>query len=142
LASATGFGPETRKSVAVDLSIPVLVVDDYTTMVRVISNLLRQLGFIDIDTARDGGSALQLMRTRRYGLVLSDWNMEPITGLDLVKAVRRDQRLNNTPFIMVTAETKPENVIAAKLAGVDAYIVKPFTAATLKRKLTSVLGRF
>jgi two-component system, chemotaxis family, chemotaxis protein CheY len=128
--------------VAVDLSMPVLVVDDYATMIRIVSNLLRQLGFSNIDTAMNGESALELMSTRRYGLVLSDWNMEPMTGLDLVKAVRKDQALNDTPFIMVTAESKPENVVAAKLAGVDSYIVKPFNAETLKRKLSGVLGKF
>jgi two-component system, chemotaxis family, chemotaxis protein CheY len=128
--------------VAVDLSMPVLVVDDYATMIRIVSNLLRQLGFSNIDTAMNGESALELMSTRRYGLVLSDWNMEPMTGLDLVKAVRKDQALNDTPFIMVTAESKPENVVTAKLAGVDSYIVKPFNAETLKRKLSGVLGKF
>jgi two-component system chemotaxis response regulator CheY len=128
--------------VAVDLSMPVLVVDDYATMIRIVSNLLRQLGFSNIDTAMNGESALELMSTRRYGLVLSDWNMEPMTGLDLVKAVRNDQTLNDTPFIMVTAESKPENVVTAKLAGVDSYIVKPFNAETLKRKLSGVLGKF
>jgi two-component system chemotaxis response regulator CheY len=122
--------------------MPVLVVDDYATMIRIVSNLLRQLGFSNIDTAMNGESALELMSTRRYGLVLSDWNMEPMTGLDLVKAVRKDQNLNDTPFIMVTAESKPENVITAKLAGVDSYIVKPFNAETLKRKLSGVLGKF
>ena len=127
---------------AVDLSTPVLVVDDYATMIRIISKLLRQLGFSNIDTAMDGQSALELMGARRYGLVLSDWNMEPVTGLDLVKAIRNDQALNDTPFIMVTAESKPENVIKAKLAGVDSYIVKPFTAETLRRKLSGLLGRF
>ena len=127
---------------AVDLSMPVLVVDDYATMIRIVSNLLRQLGFSNIDTAMDGETALERMNARRYGLVLSDWNMEPMTGLDLVKAVRNDQTLNDTPFIMVTAESKPENVITAKLAGVDSYIVKPFNAETLKRKLSGVLGKF
>ena len=127
---------------AVDLSMPVLVVDDYATMIRIVSNLLRQLGFSNIDTAMDGETALERMNTRRYGLVLSDWNMEPMNGLDLVKAVRNDQTLNDTPFIMVTAESKPENVITAKLAGVDSYIVKPFNAETLKRKLSGVLGKF
>ena len=122
--------------------MPVLVVDDYATMIRIVSNLLHQLGFSNIDTAMDGEAALELMSNRRYGLVLSDWNMEPMTGLDLVKAVRNDQTLNDTPFIMVTAESKPENVITAKLAGVDSYIVKPFNAETLKRKLSGVLGKF
>jgi len=127
---------------AVDLSMPVLVVDDFPTTIRIISKFLRQLGFTNIDSASDGGQAFQLMGQRDYGLVISDWNMEPVTGLDLVKAVRNDDRLNDTPFIMVTAESKPENVILAKLAGVNSYIVKPFNADTLKMKLSGVLGRF
>jgi two-component system chemotaxis response regulator CheY len=127
---------------AVDVSMPILVVDDYKTMIRIISNLLRQIGFTNIDEATDGSKALQLMRARTYGLVISDWNMEPMTGLDLLKAVRSDIKLKDTPFIMVTAESKTENVIAAKSAGVNNYIVKPFNAETLKAKITSVLGSF
>jgi two-component system chemotaxis response regulator CheY len=127
---------------AVDLTMPVLVVDDYATMTRIIANLLRQLGFSNIDATTDGGTALRMLEERNYGLVVSDWNMEPVTGLDLVKAIRADKALIDTPFVMVTAEAKPENVIAAKLAGVDSYIVKPFNAETLKRKLSIVLGAF
>ena len=127
---------------SVDLTMPVLVVDDYKTMIRIISNLLRQLGFSNIDEASDGGRALQLMRSRPYGLVISDWNMEPMTGLDLLKEVRSDVKLKDTPFIMVTAESKVENVVTAKSAGVNNYIVKPFNADTFKAKLTSVLGQF
>ena len=127
---------------AVDLNMPVLVVDDFPTMVRIISKLLRQLGFSNIDSAADGSQAFQLMGQRDYGLVISDWNMELVTGLDLVKAVRSDEKLSDTPFIMVTAESKPENVIVAKLAGVNSYIVKPFNVDTLKMKLSGVLGTF
>ena len=127
---------------AVDLDMPVLVVDDFPTMVRIISKLLRQLGFSNIDSAADGSQAFQLMGQRDYGLVISDWIMETVTGLDLVKAVRSDEKLSDTPFIMVTAESKPENVIVAKLAGVNSYIVKPFNADTLKMKLSGVLGKF
>lgn len=127
---------------SVDMSMPVLVVDDYKTMIRIISNLLRQLGFSNIDEASDGGRALQLMRSRPYGLVISDWNMEPMTGLDLLKEVRSDIKLKDTPFIMVTAESKVENVVTAKSAGVNNYIVKPFNADTFKTKLVSVLGPF
>ncbi len=123
---------------AVDLSMPILVVDDYTTMIRIIRNLLRQLGFEDVDEATDGSAALHKMRLRRYGLVISDWNMEPMTGYDLLKQVRADPRLNATPFIMVTAESKTANVIAAKQAGVNNYIVKPFNAETLKNKIEAV----
>jgi two-component system chemotaxis response regulator CheY len=123
---------------AVDLTIPVLVVDDYSTMVRIISNLLRQLGFEHIDDANDGVAALAKMRARKYGLVISDWNMEPMTGYDLLKQMRADPELGRTPFIMVTAESKTENVIAAKKAGVSNYIVKPFNAQTLKTKINAI----
>ena len=114
---------------ALDTSIPVLVVDDYKTMIRIIRNLLKQLGFEDVDEATDGTEALGKLKERRYGLVISDWNMEPMTGYELLKQVRGDTSLARTPFIMVTAESKTENVIAAKKAGVNNYIVKPFNAA-------------
>lgn len=117
----------------------VLVVDDYSTMRRIIRNLLTQIGYTDIDEASDGGDALQKLRAVHYGLVISDWNMEPMTGYDLLKQVRADDKLKTTPFIMVTAESKTENVIAAKNAGVDNYIVKPFNAATLQQKINSVM---
>ena len=123
---------------AVDLSMPVLVVDDYNTMVRIIRNLLKQLGFQDVDDASNGASALAKLRARKYGLVISDWNMEPMTGYELLKEVRADPSLGQIPFIMVTAESKTENVIAAKKAGVNNYIVKPFNAQTLQRKIESV----
>jgi two-component system, chemotaxis family, chemotaxis protein CheY len=125
---------------AVDLSTPVLVVDDYNTMIRIIRNLLKQLGFEDIDAAADGSAALGKLREKRYGLVISDWNMEPMTGYELLKEVRADPGLNKTPFIMVTAESKTENVIAAKKAGVNNYIVKPFNAQTLKTKIEAVFA--
>ena len=127
---------------ALDTSIPVLVVDDYKTMIRIIRNLLKQLGFEDVDEAADGTEALGKMKERRYGLVISDWNMEPMTGLQLLREVRADAKLKSIPFIMVTAESKSENVIAAKEAGVSNYIVKPFNAETLKTKMSSVLGDF
>jgi len=127
---------------AVDLSMPVLVVDDYKTMIRIIRNLLGQLGFTNIDEAEDGKSALDKLREQKFGLVISDWNMEPMTGYELLREVRADEKLKSTPFIMITAESKTENVIAAKKAGVNNYIVKPFNAATLKGKLTAVLGDF
>ena len=123
---------------AVDLSMPVLVVDDYNTMVRIIRNLLQQLGFTDVDDASDGAAAIAKMRTKRYGLVISDWNMEPMTGYELLRQVRADPAIGKTPFIMVTAESKTENVIAAKRAGVDNYIVKPFNAQTLQHKIQAV----
>lgn len=123
---------------AVDLSIPVLVVDDYNTMVRIIRNLLKQLGFVDIEEAADGSAALAKLRQRRFGLVISDWNMEPMTGYQLLQEVRADPDLFAIPFIMVTAESKTENVIAAKRAGVSNYIVKPFNAQTLRNKIEAV----
>jgi len=125
---------------ALDLTMPVLVVDDYKTMIRIIRNLLKQLGFDDVDEASDGTEALGKMKERRYGLVISDWNMEPMTGYELLKHVRADTSLAKTPFIMVTAESKTENVIAAKKAGVNNYIVKPFNAQTLKGKIEAVFN--
>jgi two-component system chemotaxis response regulator CheY len=124
----------------IDLSMPVLVVDDYNTMVRIIRNLLKQLGFQDIDDANDGSVALEKMSQRKYGLVISDWNMEPMTGYELLKNMRADPQLGNTRFIMVTAESKTENVIAAKKAGVSNYIVKPFNAQTLRNKIEAVFA--
>ncbi len=126
---------------AVDFSMPVLVVDDYSTMVRIIRNLLKQLGFVEIDDANDGQAALARMRERSYGLVISDWNMEPMTGYDLLQHVRADAALAHTPFIMITAESKTENIIAAKRAGVSNYIVKPFNAQTLKDKIDAVFEK-
>ena len=125
---------------AVDLSMPVLVVDEYNTMIRILRTLLKQLGFQDIDDAADGTAALAKMRLKHYGLVISDWNMEPMTGYDLLKEVRGDPGLSKTPFIMVTAESKTENVIAAKKAGVNNYIVKPFNAQTLQTKIEAVFA--
>jgi two-component system chemotaxis response regulator CheY len=123
---------------SVNLAMPVLVVDDYNTMVRIIRNLLRQVGFHDIDDASDGQSALKRLRDKNYGLVISDWNMEPMTGYDLLREMRADLKLASVPFIMITAESKTENVIAAKQAGVSNYIVKPFNAQTLKSKIEAV----
>lgn len=123
---------------SLDLSISVLVVDDYKTMIRIIKNLLKQIGFTDIDDAADGTEALGKLREKEYGLVISDWNMEPMTGYELLKQVRADDALKHLPFIMVTAEAKSENVVAAKEAGVSNYIVKPFNAQTLKGKIESV----
>ncbi|MFM9973351.1 MAG: response regulator [Beijerinckiaceae bacterium] len=125
---------------ALDNSMPILVVDDYQTMVRIIRNLLKQLGFEDVDEAADGSAALSKLKQKRYGLVISDWNMAPMTGYELLRSVRSDEGLRNLPFIMVTAESKTENVIAAKKAGVNNYIVKPFNAQTLKSKIEAVCG--
>jgi len=126
----------------VDKNMKVLVVDDYRTMLRILRNLLRQLDFRNVHEATDGTEALQKLREGGFGLVISDWNMEPMTGIQLLREVRADDKLRHIPFIMVTAESKPENVIAAKQAGVSNYIVKPFNAETLRAKMASVLGEF
>ena len=127
---------------SVDKNMNILIVDDYKTMLRIIRNLLKQLGFDNVDEATDGSEALQKLRDKPYGLVISDWNMEPMTGLQLLREVRKDVKLKAVPFIMITAESKTDNVVAAKAAGVNNYIVKPFNAATLKTKLESVIGVF
>ena len=126
----------------VDKNMRIMIVDDYKTMLRIIRNLLKQLGFNNVDEAIDGSSALQKLREQNFDLIISDWNMEPMSGLQLLKEVRADVKMKDIPFIMITAESKSENVIAAKEAGVSNYIVKPFNAATLKGKLTTVLGNF
>ena len=125
---------------AVNKEMNILVVDDYQTMVWIIKNLLKQIGFSNIDEASDGKQALEKISQKGYGLIISDWNMEPMTGLELLKTLRGSG--NKVPFIMVTAESKTENVMAAREAGVNNYIVKPFNADTLKMKLTSVFGEF
>ena len=122
-----------------DKNTQVLIVDDYKTMLRIIRNLLKQLGIENVDEATDGQEALLKLRNGNFGLVISDWNMAPMTGLDLLKEVRADPRLKDTPFIMITAESKTENVTTAKAAGVSSYIVKPFNAETLREKIEKVL---
>jgi two-component system, chemotaxis family, chemotaxis protein CheY len=120
----------------------VLVVDDYSTMRRIIRNLLNQIGYSDVEEAVDGQDALTKLRSGvNFGLVISDWNMEPMTGYDLLREVRADDKLKTMKFIMVTAESKTDNVVAAKKAGVDNYIVKPFNAATLQSKINAVLEK-
>src|SRR5262249_52808644 len=128
-------------AMAVDLTKPVLVVDDYNTMIRIMHNLLKQLGFEQVDDASDGSAALAKLRERDYGLVISDWSMEPMTGFARVQEMRSDRSLAEIPFIMVTAESKTENVIAAKRAGVSNYIVKPFNAQTLRPRSTRCLAK-
>lgn len=125
---------------AVSKHMPILIVDDYKTMLRIVRNLLKQIGFENVDEAMDGSAALAKLRDKDYDLIISDWNMEPMTGLQLLKEVRSDGRLQATPFVMITAESKPENVIEAKKAGVNNYIVKPFNAETLRAKLAAVLA--
>ena len=119
----------------------VMIVDDYNTMLRILRNLLRQLDINNVEEATDGEKALDLMRRTAFDLVISDWNMAPMTGLDLLRAVRADEKLRRIPFIMVTAESKTENVITAKQAGVSNYIVKPFNAETLRMKIESVFAK-
>ena len=121
-----------------DLTMPILVVDDYQTMVRIIRNLLKQIGFENVDDAANGESALRKIKGKRYGLIISDWNMEPMTGFQLLQKVRDEPDCAQVPFIMVTAESKTDNVVAARRAGVSHYIVKPFNAATLKSKIDAV----
>lgn len=127
---------------SVDKNMPILIIDDYKTMLRIIKNLLKQIGFNNVDEATDGQAALVKLKDKKYGMIISDWNMEPMSGYELLKVVRSTEAMKSTPFIMITAESKTENVIAAKQAGVNNYIVKPFNAATLKSKMTAVIGEF
>jgi two-component system chemotaxis response regulator CheY len=116
----------------------VFIVDDYTTMLRILRNLLRQLEINNVEEATNGETAYHMLQKAPPDLIISDWNMAPMTGLDLLRKVRADAKLRHIPFIMVTAESKTENVIAAKQAGVSNYIVKPFNAETLRAKIASV----
>jgi two-component system chemotaxis response regulator CheY len=120
----------------------VLIVDDYKTMRAIVRSLLTQIGFSvpNLTEADNGETALNKLHEMNFGLIISDWNMVPMSGLDLLRKVRSEASLKAIPFIMVTAESKPENVAAAKAAGVSNYIVKPFTAETLSKKLEAVLG--
>lgn len=127
---------------AVDKSMKVLIVDDYQTMLRILRNLLKQLEFPNVVDASDGTKALEALRKEAFGIIISDWNMVPMTGIQLLREVRGDPKLKHIPFIMITAESKSENVITAKEAGVSNYIIKPFNAETLKAKMVSVLGEF
>jgi two-component system, chemotaxis family, chemotaxis protein CheY len=126
----------------VDKNINILIVDDYKTMLRIVRSLLNQLGFNNIDEASNGSMALVMLQEKKYDLIMSDWNMEPMSGLDLLKNIRADDQLKLIPFIMITAEGKPENIITSKEAGVNNYLVKPFNADTLKEKLTTTIGAF
>lgn len=122
-----------------DVQLPILVVDDYRTMVRILRDQLARIGFTDVDDASNGEEALAKLRAKKYGLVISDWNMEPMNGIELLKRVRAEFD-EPVRFIMLTAESKTDHVIAARRAGVDTYLVKPFTPQTLKAKIESALA--
>lgn len=126
------------EAMALDPSMCVLVVDDQAVMVRIIQGLLRQLGVVNADAARNGRAALEKLRAKRYDVVISDWHMDHMNGYDLLCEIRSDEQLKDTPFIMVTGDGKKENVVAAKKAGVDNYIVKPFNSETLKSKIEAI----
>lgn len=125
---------------ALALDAPILVVDDYRTMVRILSNMLRRIGFSDVDTASDGRVALAMMAERRYGLVISDWNMEPMHGSELLRAVRADEALRDIPLILMTIDSFARDVAAARASGAVDYILKPFNAGMLKGKIEAVCG--
>ena len=121
-------------------SIPVLVVDDHRTMLMIIARQLQQLGFGNVDTATDPVTALTMLRQRRYGLILSDWNMEPMDGIGLLRALRQDPDYSGIPFLLVTAESRPARVLEAREQGANGYMVKPFDRDGLRRKLAAILG--
>lgn len=126
----------------VDMNMPILIVADYKTMLRIVRNMLKQLGFRNVDEATDGAAALLKLRGKQYGLIISDWNTAPMSGLRLLQEVRADQKLKALPFIMITAESKTDRIFEWQAAGLSNYIVKPFGGSTLKVKLASVLGDF
>ena len=119
----------------------ILVVDDFSTMRRIIKNLLRDLGFANIQEADDGNTALPMLKQGDFDFVVTDWNMPGMQGIDLLKAIRADTSLKHIPVLMVTAEAKKEQIVAAAQAGVNGYVIKPFTAATLKEKLAKIFER-
>jgi two-component system chemotaxis response regulator CheY len=123
-----------------DLNMKVLIVDDFATMRRILRNILKQIGFTDINEADDGSTALKKLKKEKYDLILSDWNMPEMPGIDLINAIRADDELKGIPFVMITAEAQKDNIIGAVKAGVNSYIVKPFTAETIGEKLKKVFG--
>ncbi|MFZ5763239.1 MAG: response regulator [Thermodesulfobacteriota bacterium] len=125
---------------AANPNMKILIVDDFATMRRIVKNILTQLGYKNVIEADDGTTALDVLKTEKIDLIISDWNMPKMTGLDLLKAVRGDASMANTPFIMVTAEAQQDNIILAVKAKVSQYIVKPFTAETLAEKLQKIFG--
>ncbi|UCD91288.1 MAG: chemotaxis response regulator CheY [Desulfobacterales bacterium] len=121
-----------------DLNMKVLIVDDFATMRRILRNILKQIGFTNISEADDGKSALKVLKKEKFDLILCDWNMPEMQGIDLLKEIRSDDELKDLPFIMVTAEAQKDNIVEAVKAGVSNYIVKPFTAETVSEKLNKV----
>ena len=121
-----------------DLNMKVLVVDDFSTMRRIVRNILRQIGFTNIFEAEDGKSALAALRQEKHRFVVTDWNMPNMSGLELLQAIRSDPELKDTPVLMVTAEAQRENIIVAAKSGVSNYIVKPFTAETMQEKIAKI----
>lgn len=125
----------------VDKNIKILVVDDFPTMRRIVRNLLKELAFVNVDEAEDGAEGLEKVRNGNYGFVVSDWNMPNMDGLAMLLAIRADPRFAKLPVLMVTAEAKKENIIAAAQAGANGYVVKPFTAVTLEEKITKIFEK-
>lgn len=125
----------------VDKNIKILVVDDFPTMRRIIRNLLKELEFVNVDEAEDGAAGLEKVKSGNYGFVVSDWNMPNMDGLAMLQAIRADPLLAKLPVLMVTAEAKKENIIAAAQAGANGYVVKPFTAVTLEEKITKIFEK-
>lgn len=124
-----------------DKNIKILIVDDFSTMRRIIKNLLRDLGYTNTNEADDGTTALPMLQSTHFDLLITDWNMPGMQGIDLLKAVRADEKMASLPVLMVTAEQKKEQIVEAAQAGVNGYIVKPFTAATLKEKIEKIFER-
>ncbi len=123
-----------------EANLRILVVDDYNTMVRIVRKLLKQIGYDNIDEASNGEMALRMIKEKNYGLIISDWNMGPMTGFELLKHVRAAEETAKTPFILVTAESKADNVVAAQMSGANGYLVKPFSAPVLKDKIDKALA--
>jgi len=125
-----------------DKNLKLLVVDDFSTMRRIVRNLLKELGYTNVDEAEDGIAALQKLKGSNFQFVITDWNMPNMTGIELLKAIRADAGLKHLPVLMITAEAKKENIIEAAKSGASGYIVKPFTAATLDEKLGKIFEKY
>jgi two-component system chemotaxis response regulator CheY len=134
-----GFNPIKEENVAMDTSIKILIVDDFATMRRILKNILKQLGFKNLVEADDGTTAWDVLESQEIDLIISDWNMPKMTGLELLKKVRASDQYKKSPFLMVTAEAQKQNVIEAVQAGVSNYVVKPFTAEAISDKLKKIL---